>query len=103
MSDEQEKIESIILRILGEIRDTMATKAELAEMRAGMNTRFDEVDLRFVKIEGRLGNLEEVTRTTLDQVVKLAGKVEYLETGLRIAARLADVEKRLDAIEATKH
>jgi len=100
---ENEKVESLILRRLDEMRREMATKADVGALEAKMNERFDEVELRFVKIEGRLGNVEEVTRSTLDQVVKLAARVEDLGVGLRLSEKIADLEKRLEVLEAPKH
>ena len=100
---ENEKVESLILRRLDEMRREMATKADVGALEAKMNERFDEVELRFVKIEGRLGNVEEVTRSTLDLVVKLAGRVEDLGLGLRLSEKIVDLEKRLEVLEAPKH
>ena len=95
MSDEG--IKDAVLPILQKIQ------ADIAGLKAEMNTRFDGVELRFVKVEGRLGGLEEATRSTLDQVVKLARRVEDLGATLRLSEKIADLEKRLEVLEAPKH
>ena len=40
-----------ILEMIREVRDSMATKKDLAEMRADMDRRFDQVDKRLTSLE----------------------------------------------------
>ncbi len=88
MSDEDTK--DAVLPILRNIQ------SDIAGLKTEMNARFDEVDLRFVKVEAKLEDVAKLARDTHSQLVDLAAS-------LRLAERIADIEKRLEVLEAPKH
>ncbi|HXJ18989.1 MAG TPA: hypothetical protein VMT03_02060 [Polyangia bacterium] len=74
----------------------------LREMRSDMTKRFDEADVRLVKIEGRLSDLTGVMHDTRTDVLGLAERLEHIETGLRVAERLAALEAQTGEIASLR-
>ena len=67
--------------------DTLATKQDLNEMNARIDTRFAEVDARFARLEARFDYFEKHFDTRLDEMEK--------RFELRLGDRLADLERRV--------
>ena len=71
----------------------------LQEFRAHVDARFDNIDLRFVKLEARVSDVEGVSRRTLGEVVELVGRVGQVEQGLAgLSSRVGQVEQGLDGL-----
>jgi hypothetical protein len=77
MSDESD---NFVLRHLREMRTS------LDNLRGRLDVRFDETDVRLVKIETRLADVEGLARATLTAVVGVSNR-----DGLGVAERLAAV------------
>jgi hypothetical protein len=84
---------------MGDESDNLVLR-HLREMRTHLDSRFDhvdgrleEADVRLVKIEARLADVEALARTTLTEVLGVSRRTEHIETGLRVAERLAAIEK----------
>lgn len=90
MSDEAD---NLVLRHLREFRSHVDVRFDKVD------ARLDETDVRLVKVEARLSDVEGVARTTLTEVVALARRVEHIETGLRVAERLAALEEKFAELE----
>jgi hypothetical protein len=72
----------------------------LREFRAHVDSRFDEMDFRFVKGEARLSDVEGLSRKILSDLVAVAGRVEQLEgLGHKTSGDLVAVAGRVDQLE----
>jgi chromosome segregation ATPase len=67
--------------------DALATKQDLRELAAHMDTRFAQVDARFAQIVGQFGQVD-------GRFAQVDARFEYLER--HIDTRLAEQEKRLE-------
>lgn len=71
----------------------------LRELRTHIDSRFDGSDVRLVKVEARLADVDGLARKTLTEVVGVARRLEHVENALRVAERLAAVEEKLAELE----
>jgi hypothetical protein len=85
VSDEPD---NLVLRHLRELRTHLDSRLDKVDGRS------DESDVRFVKIETRLADVEGLARTTLTEIVAVARRLEHIETGLRVSERLAALEEK---------
>lgn len=67
--------------------DTLATKQDLSEMNARIDTRFAEADARFERLEARFDYFEKHFDSRLDEMER--------RWDLRLDGRLADLERRV--------
>jgi hypothetical protein len=67
--------------------DTLATKQDLSELNARIDTRFAEADARFARLESRFDYFEKHFDSRLDELER--------RWELRLDGRLADLERRV--------
>lgn len=92
MSDEADNLTLRVLqKIQADIANT-ATKSGLEELRTDMG------QLR-AETKAGLSDVAGVSRKTLSEVVALSERVEHVETGLRVAERLAALERQMAEIQ----
>jgi hypothetical protein len=65
------------------------------ELRVHLDARLDATDIRLVKLEARVSDVEGITRTTLTEVVGVARRLDHVEKDLRVVERLTDLEGQL--------
>jgi hypothetical protein len=91
-----------LVSVNGDESDNVVLR-HLRDLRTGMKAGFDdlrsELDVGLVKVGARLSDVEGLARTTLTEIVALSRRVEHIETGLRVAERLAAVEEKLAQLE----
>jgi DNA-binding XRE family transcriptional regulator len=83
MSDEAE---NVVLRHLREMR---------AETKAGLEDVRSDIGLLRTETKAAVADVAGVTRKTLSEIGALAGRMDHIETELRLADRLAALEAQV--------
>jgi hypothetical protein len=87
MSDDPD---NLVLRRLSEYR---------AEIKTGLDDVRSDIGLLRTETKAAVADVAGVTRKTLSEVVALAGRVDHIETELRLADRLAALEAQVAELQ----
>jgi hypothetical protein len=82
-----------------DVRANTATKSGLEELKGGLEELRTDIGQLRTETKAGLTDVAGVARKTLSEVVALSGRVEHIETGLRVADRLAALERQMAEIQ----